>query len=652
MVLLFVVMIVVGIAIVSSFFSFRNILPTEFSDVYTKTIRTIGFQSPYNMCEAFSSQKISLQDFESLIQAAYNGQCGKSHANVSLSFSLTKDELQKIAVRDDIALKGQLIFYNITKSLGVGAIIVQGDTGQYPLKFEDFVDIYSDGSPAPDLFMTVKFKGCDPFDDVCDVACIYKGICDPVCDDGQKHNIPCNLACIIGHDVIPYGNNSIDENNSAVRIASGKCNPDCYSNVTNPLKAYDPGCVWQYKNQNDDICDPNSNGVKDGVCDPDCLKSNSICDPDCNGTVYGGNPFGLNDTKCFVCDQTCNGWCSPACNKNAYPGEPGFDPDCYKQVNSSYFCSGDGICESGKGENCANSADCPGGGYTCGDYHAACCPVASDADISGCSNTTNLGEGGSCACGTQCAKGLSCDDTNHCCPDGKKWNGTACTFSKKYKIVFVPIGFSTSESATFHADAQKAIDLFLKLSPFKECSNPQERVEALFIEPGECSMSCTYLDPSPGFVNDCNDQAIDCVQRSKYATTYNKIAALFKAQYMPCDATSGGLCLGAALGIPADSSVTGAQYTNTILHETGHAQGLCHECDPSPTSNPNYCAQIGCPCRGVGADSYCPNSNIGTCSGPGYENNYIMCYGAQTVYSPESYNYLKTNELAPYLQGC
>ena len=446
---LFIVVIVVGVLIVVSFSSYKNLVPSNFNNIYNKFVTTIGFKSPYNLCQSYSGEEVSLQDFQTLLQAIYNGECGSSHANVSLSFALRKSDLQEVAAVDGIALGGKLIFYNISSPLGVGAILVQGDPGQYPLKLQDYVDMYSAGSPLKDTFITVTYKGCDPYDDVCDASCVFKGICDPVCDDGQQHNIPCNLACIIGHDVTPFSNNSIDENNSAARIATGKCNPDCYSNVTNPFGAYDPGCVWKYRNQNDDICDPNSNGVKDGVCDPDCVKSNNICDPDCNGTVYDGNPFGLNDTKCFVCDGTCNGWCSPSCDKNAIPGEPGFDPDCYRQTNSSYFCSGDGICDTSRGENCANSVDCPGGGLTCGDYHSVCCPSASDADVSGCSNTTNIPEGSVCSCGTQCASNQTCDPTHHCCPQGSTWNGTACNAG--YDVLVVAL---ESRLKTVYSDDQ------------------------------------------------------------------------------------------------------------------------------------------------------------------------------------------------------
>ena len=443
MIIFFVVVIAVGIAIVTSFASLKNMLPSQFKDVYNKVVAALGFKSPFNICESFLGQKISLQDFQTLLQAIYNGQCGSSHTNVSLSFSLAKADLEKIAILDGIALGGKLIFYNISSPLGVGAIIVQGDPGPYPLKFEDFVDMSRVGSPVGDVFIKVTLKGCDPYDDICDATCIFKKICDPVCDDGNKHNIPCNLACIDTN-----GNNTVDMQDAQQRISQNKCNPDCYVNYTNPFKAYDPGCVWKFRNQTDDVCDPNSNGVYDGICDSDCVKTKNICDPDCNGTFYEGNPYKLNDTKCFVCDGTCNGWCSPSCKKNAFSGDPKFDPDCFRTINASFYCSGDGLCESDRGESCANSADCPGGGLTCGDYHDVCCPSASDADVSGCSITTNVSESGSCSCGTQCAANMTCS-INHCCPSGKAWNGTACAASGDVLIVALK-----SRLKTVYSDSQ------------------------------------------------------------------------------------------------------------------------------------------------------------------------------------------------------
>jgi len=438
-ILLTVIVIIVGVSIVSFFGqSFQSSIPIQVRGVYDRFVSVLLQRSPYNVCESYDGQKLSIQDFQVLLQAAYNGQCGSSHTHVTMSFSASTADMKRIASLSGIANNGALIFYNISQGqpLGIGAIIVAGDTGYYPLKLDDKIEVWYAGQPKGDLFIKVTEKGCDPYDEVCDASCASKGICDPVCDNGKQYNIPCNLACIdIDQDGI------INQTDANARIVAGKCNPDCFSNFTNPSRAYDPGCIYKkitnpnYGTQFAGICDPNSNGVSDGLCDPDCAASKNICDPDCNGTVsYPGNPQGIYDQKCYVCDGTCNGYCSPACDKNAFPGDPGFDPDCYRQLNASYFCSGDGLCDTGRGENCANSADCPRAGITCSNLGGSCCPSASNADVYGCSNTTNVPVGGLCTCGTQCALNLTCDKTSHCCPSGLTWNGTACSSTCPQRI--------------------------------------------------------------------------------------------------------------------------------------------------------------------------------------------------------------------------
>lgn len=393
-------------------------IPSQVQQTVERFVNILFAKSPYNFCEALSGKEISISDFHTLLQAVYNGQCGSTHANVTLSFSLSKEDIQKIARTLALANGGKLIYYNFTSPLGVGGIIIQGQPGYYPLKKWDTVEIWQEGEPQPDMMIKMVIKGCDPYDDVCDPLCTYKKICDPVCDDGQKHDVTCNLACI---DV--DGDGIINETDAQARIDAGKCNPDCYTNITNPFKAYDPGCVYKYHVKDgansemyDNICDPNSNGVIDGVCDPDCAKTKNICDPDCNGTFYSGNPFGINDKKCSTCDGNCDGWCSPKCE---YVTD---DPDCERNADSTFWCIGDQLCDNNRGENCGNSNDCK---QICQDENFICCPSDKKSDYAGCTERKDLKEGDECGCDNQCGN-LKCDETKHCCPANMKWNGTKC----------------------------------------------------------------------------------------------------------------------------------------------------------------------------------------------------------------------------------
>jgi len=416
--LIIVVLIIsISLAIISLIgLDLQRTVPKQIQETYTKLVLSLFQKSPYNVCEALSGKQISYQEFQNLLLAAYNAQCGDTHASVTLSRSYSKEDIEQVAKINAIADDGKLIYYREAVPFGVGGLIIQGNPGYFPLKKWDTIDVWSVGKPTADTMINVTEQGCDPYDEICQASCTYKKICDPVCDDGKQHDITCNIACI------DTAGDGVDIKDMEARVAANKCNPDCYANRTNPFKAYDPGCVWKFKEQRDDICDPNSNGVIDGVCDPDCINTKNICDFDCNGTVYSGNPMGLKDEKCLVCDGECNGWCSPACNKNAVEGMPGYDPDCRKEVVHNFWCSGDGLCENDKGENCENSADCK---QICDDQNLACCPKFSDSDYAGCTASKDLKEGSVCGCSNQCGQ-LKCDETGHCCPKDKVWDGTKC----------------------------------------------------------------------------------------------------------------------------------------------------------------------------------------------------------------------------------
>jgi len=612
-VLLTIVVIAVGIAIVSYMgLSVQSAVPQEAKGIYDKFVSVLLQRSPYNVCESYDGQKLSIQDFQVFLQAAYNGQCGTSHTHVIMSFSVSKDDFVKLASLSGIGANGVLIFYNMSldQPLGIGAIIVKGNPGYYPLKVDDTIEVWSAGAPRPDLFIKQTQKGCDPYDDVCDASCLFKNVCDPVCDDGKKHDIPCNLACI---DIDKNG--IINATDAGGRIGSNKCNPDCYSNITNPQRAYDPGCVWKYKGQNDDICDPNSNGVSDGICDPDCVNSKNICDPDCDGTVSAGNPYGIYDKKCFVCDESCNGYCSPSCNKNAAPGDFGFDPDCYKKTHPSYWCSGDGLCDTNKGENCGNSADCPGGSITCGDYNPtnACCPEANDTDQYGCSPTVNQQEGSSCTCGTQCAQGLTCDSTSHCCPEGKTWNGTACEFRYTFTMLFIQYNGNIPD---FQAKAESAKDYFVSHTPLSKCPG---KVRAIAVTDKVCNgpdQSGICSSNADQVAQNTWDTVRNCVESWGYGNVYTKIYAINPGTRL-CDG------IGGYTDIHYDISIDPSGGIETVAsHESGHMFGLCDEdygggsCSGCSTG---YCNGGGTQCSG--GTYCCPNFAEGPsimCSDSGY----------------------------------
>jgi len=618
-ILLMLIIISVSVAVIFFIGSgAKKEIPNQVQQTVERFVNVFFAKSPYNFCEAISGKEISLSDFYTLLQAVYGGQCGSTHANVTLSFSLSKEDILKTARTLAIAKGGELIYYDMASPLGVGGIIIQGQAGYYPLKKWDTIEIWQEGEPQPDVLIKMTIKGCDPYDDVCDALCTYKNICDPVCDDGQKHDITCNLACIDTN-----GNKTVDEEDVNKRIEDNKCNPDCYTNITNPFKAYDPGCVYKYHVKQaemyDNICDPNSNGVKDGLCDPDCVKTKNICDPDCDGVASSGNPNGINDRKCSVCDGTCSGWCSPACK---YPFD---DLDCERNTDPTFWCDGDQICDSNRGENCQNSKDCK---KICDDKNFICCPDDKKADDFGCTDRKNLKEGEQCGCDKQCINKMKCDGTYHCCPDEMEWNGTDCEIKYTFTILFIQVNGNVQG---LESGAQAGKDLWVKLSPLKKCPG---KVRAIAVTDKVCS------------VNECDpfNALYQCVKSWGYEGKYTRLVGIVPRSYVCAPGIRG---LTGGYGYPMLSIAGNIEATSS--HEMGHTFGTCDEgYGGSPCSR---CSSGYCQARNAGIDC---DAN-GPCCPNHPEHNSIYCSWNRcgtdctyaTNFAPSSYVHLE-KELDKY----
>ena len=627
-IILLLIIIVAGVLLVTAFgLDVKKTIPNQIKLIGERLISVIPSGGIFNPCSSYNGTQISYEDLKNIVDSTYKGRCGASITVVSITFNLNKGDIISLAKSLGIAQDGELVFFNSSINFGVGGIVVQGNAGKTTIfRVTDTINIFSKGEPVPDTFLNLSQKGCDPYDNVCDAACIYKGICDSACDDGSKHNIACNLACIDQNK-----NKKVDLIDANIRISGGICNPDCYTNASNSFKAYDPQCVNKFKNQFDDVCDPNSNGVVDGVCDPDCTKSKKICDLDCNGIVSAGNPKGLYDAKCFICDHACNGVCSPAC-KNDETG----DPDCDVEKGLLDYCEGDEVCSSNKGENCENSKDCSS---ICNDQNFICAVKDPSSDQAGCTSRFNLNEGDLCYIKGQCATSLQCDNTGHCCSEGKEWNGTGCQFRKTYKILFVPLNFGSSTSEDqFKSMAKQVFDKWVGLSPFKECSDPATHVEALVLSPDKCQERCSS--------NDCESVARNCAKRSEFGNKYNIISGLCSGQ----SCFTGTAC-GVAFGIPSEISVSNMGACGSLTgidvgsHEMGHSFGLCHipNCGGTEPNWANimypdqvpFCGNFGDECAAVYVMDYFPPM--------GQYANHAYTFLRDKVFGPMGQN---------YLQGC
>ncbi len=527
---------------------------------------------------------------------------------------------------------------------------------------------------------------CDTTDRACDPGCIIAEKCDPACYKDYLSDV-CSPYCV---DSNP--DSKIDEKDN-----DGICDPDCYGRDLRG-GTYDPDCLVR----DDGICDPNTDGNKDKFCDTDCLGTNGVCDADC--TMYDPDcpHFGnkvcetnrgercTNEPDCS-CDENlkvCMSSC-PAINvgpdgcvnkTSLFPKGAACVAQC--QCNATLVCDtvfgtkhccspgeyfdtvqdkcvpnvGDGICKTAPpfGENCGNSTDCtcPTGG---------CCAASPRKDAQGCVQATSV-EGEACSCDSECTTSLSCAK-GACCPAGKEWDAAQnkCVYKVYYDIVYVPIGIPASRSSVFESESDLGFDLFKQTTPFKECSDVNERVRKHVItltmaQQLGCATTCS------NHCGDCISKGRQCVLRSQWANEYELFAV-----FTDVGGPGGGGCAG---GIPFDGSSQYLGYSRTgvadggfgnqvFIHEAGHNLGLSHESAPQYNcicqNPPPHCSG---PC---GAN--CPqNMNFET----NYDKNWIMDYcSAFDRFSPSSYTFLKTNVdyrgvtrpasrggLTRWLQGC
>ncbi|MBI2674914.1 MAG: hypothetical protein HYX24_00525 [Candidatus Aenigmarchaeota archaeon] len=565
-----------------------------------------------DICETFENQRLSYEDFLSLLTALKNNNCDEMKT-AKLQFSASFSDIEAMASQSGIK---SVLYTDSLKPLGAGVLIIKGDAGLYPLKFDDQINVTAAGSPEKDILVQVTVKGCDPYDEVCDASCSFvKGVCDPKCyAHDQKTEEFCDMDCVdINRDGMIAANDS-----------DGVCDLDCYNDVMDMERAYDVDCIWERGSQIDDICDPDTNGVADSYCDADCEKQNNICDPDCS-----------NDPDC-KCDNMCNGFCSAGCRNE--PDYPDNDPDCQIKEGKISWCEGDGKCDRLGGENCENSDDdCPGGGLTCLSLPGE--PVCCD---SGCTLTKGLDEGSPCSCTNQCDKGqkLVCNngakgEGKFCCPDGMAWNGTKCIELEQLNFAIVAIGFSESQQDAFLAEAKNSYEYFVRdRSPFKECADPLSRVKPYYLGPKECgSGGCS------DHCSNCISAGAACIRKNGLDGKIDKFAVI----------TTGSFLGGCASGIPARGSSSrfipnGVSWkpTNEVLytkevvaHETGHVSGLYHV-------------------AGCGAGGACLGPNAADCSFPPQERyKFMMDYCMPFErFGPAGYNYMKTNTYAKWLKGC
>ncbi len=197
-----------------------------------------------------------------------------------------------------------------------------------------------------------------------------------------------------------------------------------------------------------------------------------------------------------------------------------------------------------------------------------------------------------------------------------------------YNILFVPLNYNENELQVFQEDVNSVVDYFLKISPFRECSDAESRINIFIIDPEDCQNSCN--DPCV----DCQSVARECIANSEYKDIYDLPVGLCKTRecYMSrSDIWYSGCTAPIPITDMVSFSYAGYQVAN---HEIGHMYGLRHISGCDSPSNP------------------CTGPNAADCNRPLEERQRdIMSYCRYIEFGPAAYNHLKII-LQDYLGGC
>ena len=146
-------------------------IETDFTNRFIENLRNIYFsvfkKEYFNICDSYDKEYVSVKDFETLLDAFYNGLCKDSKIDVILSFSLTKRDISKIAKRLGIAKNGKLIMFKKAEPIGAGALIVNGNYSNYIFKKNDQITIWYEGYPEPDVLLNLTGIDCNLEDKRC-----------------------------------------------------------------------------------------------------------------------------------------------------------------------------------------------------------------------------------------------------------------------------------------------------------------------------------------------------------------------------------------------------------------------------------------------------------------------------------------------------
>ncbi|MBI4173430.1 MAG: hypothetical protein HY519_01805 [Candidatus Aenigmarchaeota archaeon] len=213
-------------------------------------------------------------------------------------------------------------------------------------------------------------------------------------------------------------------------------------------------------------------------------------------------------------------------------------------------------------------------------------------------------------------------------------------------VFIVALNYQQGEIDDFKAVANKWIDKWVKVSPFKECAEPRSRINAYYVEPKDCDTTCRFaasnvdLGCPKNDPTDCINVAYKCATQSP---EYQAIPRSERIQVIGLSKSGLGILGGYACQTNPWTAVADSGQWEATLQEITHSLGIwchtCGQCGEQTIKGAELCGQgqysfLDQGCFPGDIMDYCPNSS------PDFE-----------TFSPKVYAYLK-EKLKTWLEGC
>jgi len=253
-----------------------------------------------------------------------------------------------------------------------------------------------------------------------------------------------------------------------------------------------------------------------------------------------------------------------------------------------------------------------------------------------CPITKNKNRGDECICSGECRADLRCEETGHCCPRGRTWNGNSCEFIHPFKILFIRLddGSGSVDETQFKSIAKSTKELWTELTPLEKCTGTVTEITPSSIcqIPSQNDLCSGSVDDSAKdkIFRDTISNIFSCAKTFGYENDYTRIIGVLNRNTVcsgsigSMEGYTGGYNYPVVVGLNKLEEVASHEMGHTFdLCDEGYGGGYCTKDSDGKTCLSGYCTPDG----GIGCEAgdYIGGSYASSCCPNRPQKDSIMC---------------------------